>query len=253
MAAEDLSPRVASPQDRDDVVAILVSAFYDDPTWSWAFPDPSLRAEQHRRLWRLFVEGAMRYPWVWLTPGNTATSVWIPPNGTDLSDEQEAALEPTIVEMLGADASPVIDGFELFDRAHPREVPHFYLSLLGTRAEHRGRGYGLGLLAENLRRIDEAGMPAYLEASNPANVALYERHGFEVRGSFKLPGDGPGGFHDVARRCVPRMSQSRPPPIFFVIGEALTCRRLQRAFASQLVHTPAGQQRLLAPESLGHL
>ena len=82
------------PQEGRDVVAILVSAFYDDPTWSWAFPDPSLRAEQHRRLWGLFVDGAMRYPWVWLTPGNTATSVWIPPNGTDLSQEQEAALEP---------------------------------------------------------------------------------------------------------------------------------------------------------------
>jgi len=194
MAAEDLSPRVASPHDRDVVVSILVSAFHDDPTWSWAFPDPSLRAEQHRRLWGLFVEGAMRYRWVWLTPGNTAASVWIPPNGTELSQEQEAALEPTIVEMLGADAAPVMQAFELFDRAHPREVPHFYLSLLATRVEHRGRGYGLGLLAGNLRRIDDAGMPAYLEASNPANVALYERHGFEVRGSFKLPGHGPEVF-----------------------------------------------------------
>jgi ribosomal protein S18 acetylase RimI-like enzyme len=194
MAAEDLSPRVASPQDRDDVVAILVSAFYDDPTWSWAFPDPSLRAEQHRRLWGLFVDGAMRYPWVWLTPGNTATSVWIPPNGTELSQEQEAALEPTILKMLGADASAVIHAFELFDQAHPREVPHFYLSLLATSAAHQGRGYGLGLLAENLRRIDEAAMPAYLEASNPANVALYSRHGFEVLGSFQLPGNGPEVF-----------------------------------------------------------
>jgi ribosomal protein S18 acetylase RimI-like enzyme len=191
MPAEDLGPRVASSQDRDDVVAILVSAFYDDPTWSWAFPDPSVRTEQHRRLWGLFVDGAMRYPWVWLAPGNTATSVWIPPNGTDLSEEQEAALEPSIVEMLGAGVAPVLEGLDLFDRAHPRDVPHFYLSLLGTRVEHRGRGYGLGLLAANLRRIDEAGMPAYLEASNPANVALYERHGFDVRGSFKLPGDGP--------------------------------------------------------------
>ena len=195
MAAEEhLSSRLASLQDRRDVVAILVSAYYDDPTWSWAFPDPSLRAEQHRRLWGLFVDGAMRYPWVWLTPGNTATSVWIPPNGTDLSQEQEAALEPTIIEMLGADASPVIHAFELFDRAHPREVPHFYLSLLGTSAAHRGRGYGLALLAENLRRIDEAGMPAYLEASNPGNVALYERQGFSVRDSFKLPGEGPEVF-----------------------------------------------------------
>jgi predicted acetyltransferase len=73
--------------------------------------------------------------------------------------------------------------------AHPREVPHFYLSLMAIGAAHRGRGYGLGLLEENLRLIDEAGMPAYLEASNPANVALYSRHGFEARGSFRLPGD----------------------------------------------------------------
>jgi L-amino acid N-acyltransferase YncA len=50
------------------------------------------------------------------------------------------------------------------------------------------------LLGENLRLIDAAGMPAYLEASNPANVALYERHGFEVRGSFKLPVAGPEVF-----------------------------------------------------------
>lgn len=190
MAAGNLSARVASPQERGDVVEILVSAFHDDPTWSWAFPDPSLRADQHRRLWSLFVQGAMRYPWVWLTPGNTATSVWIPPHGTDFSDEQEAAFEPAIVSMLGADASPVMHAFEMFDRAHPRDVPHFYLSLLGTGAEHRGRGYGLGLLAENLGRIDEAGMPSYLEASNPANVALYARHGFVVLGSFDLPADG---------------------------------------------------------------
>jgi hypothetical protein len=194
MTARNFRPRVATQQDLDAVVAILVSAFYDDPTWSWAFPDPSLRAEQHRRLWGLFVEGALRYPWVWLTPGNAATSVWIPPHGTELSDEQEAALEPTIVELLGGDASRVMHAFELFDREHPRDVPHFYLSLLGTSAQHRGNGYGLGLLAQNLRHTDEARMPSYLEASNPANVPLYRRQGFVVLGSFTLSEGGPEVF-----------------------------------------------------------
>jgi ribosomal protein S18 acetylase RimI-like enzyme len=31
-----------------------------------------------------------------------------------------------------------------------------------------------------LDRCDEQHLPAYLESSNPANISLYERHGFEV-------------------------------------------------------------------------
>jgi len=108
MTARDQAPIRASRDDLPEVVALLVSAFYDDPTWAWAFPDPSLRAEQHRRLWTLLVEGALRYPWVWLTAGRTATAVWIPPDGTDLSDAQEDLVEPTVIEMLGADAPRVM-------------------------------------------------------------------------------------------------------------------------------------------------
>lgn len=189
-----VEPRVAGPEDLDAVVAILVSAFYDDPTWAWALPDPSRRAEQHDLLWRMYAEGALRYPWMWLTAGNTATSIWIPPNGTELSDEQEAAFEPALVEMLGDGAARVMDALEVFEGVHPRDVPHFYLSLLGTDTAHQGHGYGLGLLADNVRRIDDVGAPAYLEASNPGNVALYQRYGFAVRDSFTLPDQGPEVF-----------------------------------------------------------
>lgn len=131
---------------------------------------------------------------VWLTQGNTATSVWIPPNATDFSDEQEASLEPLLVEMFGSGASRVLKGVEMFEQAHPRSVPHFYLTLLVTSVEHRGHAYGLRLLDENLRQVEEAGMPSYLEASNPANVPLYMRYGFEVLDSFSLPEGGPEVF-----------------------------------------------------------
>ena len=36
----------------------------------------------------------------------------------------------------------------------------------------------MGLLAENLQRIDAEGAPAFLESSNPANDHRYERLGF---------------------------------------------------------------------------
>ena len=34
-------------------------------------------------------------------------------------------------------------------------------------------------------------MPAYLESSNLANVALYERHGFHRHGVIDIPDGGP--------------------------------------------------------------
>jgi len=46
----------------------------------------------------------------------------------------------------------------------------------------------MALLAENLERIDQEGMPAYLESSNPGNNHRYERHGFVKIGEFFPPG-----------------------------------------------------------------
>jgi GNAT superfamily N-acetyltransferase len=181
-------PRVAGHDDLDTVVDILVSAFYNDPTWARLFPDASLRREQHARVWRVLVEGAMRYPTVWLSADDTATALWIPPGGSDLSPEQEAAFAPMVEEMLGADAEPVLHAFEVLENAHPHNEPHYYLTMLGTAEQHRGHGYGLRLLSDTLRVVDEAGMPAYLEASNPVNVPLYARYGFAPLSTVELPG-----------------------------------------------------------------
>ena len=34
--------------------------------------------------------------------------------------------------------------------------------------------------------VDEDGTPAYLESSNPVNISLYQRHGFEVLGTIQV-------------------------------------------------------------------
>jgi ribosomal protein S18 acetylase RimI-like enzyme len=187
-------PRVAGKADVATVTSILVDAFYDDPLWGWATPDPQARRAQQAWLWGQFVEGALRYPWMWLAAGNVATTLWVPPGGTELTDEQEATYEPRLREALGASADRVLRASAALEAAHPHDEPHFYLSLLATDPAQRGHGYGLGLLAANLATIDAApgpAMPAYLESSNPDNVRLYQRLGFEVRDVFALPGDGP--------------------------------------------------------------
>ena len=182
--------RVVGPDEHDRVVDILVGAFYTDPTWAWAFPDPTLRRSQQAAVWRLLVEGAARYPSVWLNADATATAVWIPPGGTELSPEQAASLGPLLVELLGAaDAPRVLDMFGAFEAVHPHDADHYYLTLLGTDPAHRGKGLGLQLLEDTLALADEDAMPAYLEASNPVNVALYERYGFRRHTSFSVAAD----------------------------------------------------------------
>jgi ribosomal protein S18 acetylase RimI-like enzyme len=185
------APRRATSLDREDAVEVLVGAFHEDPTWAWACPDAALRAEQHRELWRLFVDGALRYDGVWVSAGGTAVAVWIPPGGTELSPEQEQDLEDLLDSWPGEAPARVRHAVEQFEAAHPHGEPHHYLTLLGTDPGHRGRGAGLGLLAATLARVDEAGSAAYLEASNPANVPLYQRYGFAPVGSFQLGADGP--------------------------------------------------------------
>jgi len=51
---------------------------------------------------------------------------------------------------------------------------------------HQGRGYGDALMSYALRRCDRDHLPAYLESTNPRNVSLYRRHGFEPLGSIQV-------------------------------------------------------------------
>lgn len=191
MTQPDGPAQVVGEQLVDHVVEIMVGAFSQDPLWAWAFPDPERRQDQHRHLWRLFVEGAIRYPWVWLNAARTAASVWIPPDGTEFAPEQEERFTELVVAQTGAGADRVFQAFGTLEVAHPRSQPHFYLSLLGTAPAHRGHGHGLALLAENLRRVDQLGAPAYLEASNLVNVPLYARYGFVHLQTLELPDGGP--------------------------------------------------------------
>lgn len=165
-------------------------AFADDPVWGHAFAGAKgLGAEA---IWRIWIEGALRYDWVWMTAAAEAVSIWIPPGGTELSDEQERAFGGAAVAILGRVGAAYLDEvMARFSAAHPHVEPHYYLSLLATHPAHRGIGIGMRLLADNLALIDREGTPAYLESSNPANDHRYQTVGFRFHGRFSLPDGGP--------------------------------------------------------------
>jgi GNAT superfamily N-acetyltransferase len=116
-----------------------------------------------------------------------AVALWIPPGVPEMSPAQAERLPALIEESCGPGSAPRVSALmAAFERTHPTEPRHFYLSLLGTHPDHAGHGHGIALLAANLDEIDAAGAPAYLESSNPANVRRYERLGFRPQRELDL-------------------------------------------------------------------
>ena len=183
MGAGAAAPRVAVATDLDGLTNTLVLAFERDPLWRWAFPEPGTLEP----FWRFYIKGVLRYPCTRVSGDYAAAALWVPPGGTELTDADEAQVEPLLRRLIGPRTADVTELLDRFEHAHPHEPPHYYLSLLGTHPAERGRGLGMTLLADNLARIDAEGAPAYLESSNPANDSRYERVGFRPVGEFSTP------------------------------------------------------------------
>ena len=118
-------------------------------------------------------------------------TMWMPP-GVNAAPSQIGQLRFALGQMRHGTPSAIQRGLALsalMQDWHPKE-PHMYLFTIGTTASARGKGVGKGLLAPVLSACDAAGLPVYLENSNPDNTGFYGAHGFERMGIFEIGGDG---------------------------------------------------------------
>jgi len=67
-----------------------------------------------------------------------------------------------------------------------RELEHSYLPIIGAEPNAQGKGLGADLMRHAVARCDREGALAYLESSNPRNISLYRRFGFEVMGEIRI-------------------------------------------------------------------
>jgi GNAT superfamily N-acetyltransferase len=127
---------------------------------------------------RAFAGKAFAHNTVYVSPGYTGAALWLPPEIHPDEDEMETLVEQTVSERARADLLSIFDQMSSY---HPDEA-HWYLPLMGVDGPHQGQGYGSALLRHTLDACDRNQIPAYLESSNPRNISLYQRHGFELIG-----------------------------------------------------------------------
>jgi ribosomal protein S18 acetylase RimI-like enzyme len=183
--------RHATRSDVDALGQTLAGAFGTDPVWRWLIPDDARWDERAAAFFARETATRLRLGHTYTTDGCTGAALWAPPGfWRETWVDQIRAMRPSL-RLFGL--SPAARrGFELLraiEHAHPAG-DHWYLAVLGTHPDHQGKGVGASLLAPVLARCDLDGTPAYLESSNPQNVAFYNRFGFEVTGQV-TPTDGP--------------------------------------------------------------
>ena len=62
-----------------------------------------------------------------------------------------------------------------------------YISVIGTRPEAQGKGYGSAIVTFLLQRADEVNLFTYVEATSERSRAFYARFGFELLQVMCLP------------------------------------------------------------------
>jgi GNAT superfamily N-acetyltransferase len=173
------------------VAEAIARGFYENEAWAWV-----LRSDRRRLgLLTRYYEAMIRHVYLprgeaWMTADAKGGALWFQPDSHPLtSREQLRELIALLPAGLGALRRGSRTG-ETMRRHHPTE-PHIYLNTLSIDPDRQRRGYGAALLAPMLARCDQAGLPAYLETQDEANVPYYRRFGFELSERIEVDGGGP--------------------------------------------------------------
>jgi ribosomal protein S18 acetylase RimI-like enzyme len=176
------SVNIVAVQDQERVVSAIVLAFAGDPVARWSWPEPHTFLTYFPEFTNAFGGKAFNHGTAYSVADFSGGALWLPPgvqpDEAVLAGLMERSLDPKRLQI----ASSIMEKMGSF---HPTE-PHWYLPLIGVDPAKQGRGYGSVLLHHALERIDREGRIAYLESTNPANIPLYERHGFKVIGTIQV-------------------------------------------------------------------
>lgn len=189
------SVRRARTNETNAVASVLTDAFVDEDGLNYWLRQGEAKDRARRRFFDAAVREAIHPEReLWVADGDGASplgaAIWLAPGvkAFDHTPLQQVMMLPLLMRIAGI--SGMERGRALGGKLasyHPQQ-PHAHLVFLGVSPTAQGSGVGSALLKETLALCDQQGLLAYLECSTPRNVALYQRHGFEVTGEFELPG-----------------------------------------------------------------
>ncbi|NKB70024.1 MAG: GNAT family N-acetyltransferase [Candidatus Latescibacteria bacterium] len=174
--------KIATEADAASVVDSMVIGFCADPLGRWCWTDPQAYIAHFPTFIRLYGGQAFSHGSAYYVDGYLGGALWLPPGIHPDEEALGAHIDSTVPAAKHADLYGLL---ERMGQYHPEE-PHWFLSLISVEPMHQNKGCGSALLEHALERCDSEHLPAYLESSNPRNISLYQRHGFQVLDTFQV-------------------------------------------------------------------
>lgn len=178
--------RAGTVQDWRQIGGITAEAFAEDPVNLWIFG----RAEAMPPVFGALARSVYLPRVICHVAGDAGATMWRPSSAS--GEMGLLATLGVVMSVMGKGTSGAVKralgAAAVMEREHPK-APHLYLFAIGTRKAFRGKGLGKQLMTPMTDAADRAGLPCYLENSNPANTGFYRSRGFE---RVKLFEPGPG-------------------------------------------------------------
>ncbi|MFC1919993.1 GNAT family N-acetyltransferase [Chloroflexota bacterium] len=164
---------------------VLTRAFWAYPVSTYAYSDEQLRDKRLPYFFQYVLHYCIKYGEVYATSANyEGIGLWLP------SDKYPMTIWRTLrsvpfsgVLNLGRESGRRMKAFgDYVDSVHAQQAPfpHWFLQTISVDPDHQGKGYASSLLRPILARIDEEGLPCYLETLDKQDVSIYEHFGFKV-------------------------------------------------------------------------
>jgi len=182
--------------DVDCVSDMLGRAFYDDPLTLHAYSDGERDSGSLRYFFQFPIKYCLRYGEGYApTSEIEGVALWLPSNKYPITFWRSLRVASlwTMFKMMrkigGSRIKRMAYIGDFLDKAHKRLAPfeHIYLQILGVDPAHQSNGYASKLLRPMFERLDEQGMPCYLDTLTEKNVVMYEHLGFKVLEKIDIP------------------------------------------------------------------
>ena len=166
---------------KQKVLSTVLMGFSSDPFVRWICPEAG-NYMNFIGVFNAYGGKAVDSNTAYVVEGFKGTALWLPPN---TEADEEAFVKEIEQNVLIEKQESLFKVLDELEKYHPK-APCWYLPIIAVDPRYQNYGIGSLLMKYALEKVDSDGLPAYLESSNPRNMSLYKRYGFETMGQIQV-------------------------------------------------------------------